>query len=254
MSHDGTKDGALAIHQHSDADLAQMVRQGDMEAYASLFERYRSLARGIAARELDNPVEAEDLASEAFLLVLRMLSQGRGPALSFRSYLVSVVLNLARDTNRRSQRALSIDDKNTFVEQPDGRDAVLEMFEAQDVARAFAKLPENYRDVLWATYVDQLRPRHLAAQFKIKPNAVSALRLRALERLRSEYMAQHLKEPTEPDCREHFNRLADYSRNKLRPVVRSLVQLHLEDCSTCVLKVETLALLTSLTTSSAEPK
>jgi DNA-directed RNA polymerase specialized sigma24 family protein len=52
---------------------------------------------------------------------------------------------------------------------------------------ALEALPERWRHALWQLEVEGIRPRELAAQWGVSPNAVSALGCRARAALRAAY-------------------------------------------------------------------
>ena len=82
-----------------DAELITAVRGGDVSAYGTLFERHVDAARRLA-RQLTSPSDADDLVSDAFAKVLRVLQNGGGPDLAFRAYLLTAVRRLHVDKIR----------------------------------------------------------------------------------------------------------------------------------------------------------
>jgi RNA polymerase sigma-70 factor (ECF subfamily) len=83
--------------------LVRRCRQGDESAYRELLQRYRAPAVYVAAQLLRDSTEAEDVAQEAFMRVLRSLHQYRGEA-SFYSWLYRIVINLCMDRLRHTAR------------------------------------------------------------------------------------------------------------------------------------------------------
>jgi bifunctional DNase/RNase len=53
---------------HTDAELVALARSGDADAFRTLIERHRAVARSLAARLVARPETAEDLLQEALLL------------------------------------------------------------------------------------------------------------------------------------------------------------------------------------------
>ncbi|MBA3265067.1 MAG: RNA polymerase subunit sigma, partial [Nocardioidaceae bacterium] len=77
----------------SDPELISAVRSGNGYAYGVLFERHRRAALTLA-RQIAGPSDADDLVSDAFIKVLRVLSGGGGPDVAFRAYLLTAVRRL----------------------------------------------------------------------------------------------------------------------------------------------------------------
>jgi len=143
----------------------------------------RSLVR-LARLFVDDRNAAEDLVQEAFLRLARhagrIESAGRAPA-----YLRSIVLNLARDHNRRglmslrhhaaSRRELEVDD--------DVADVLAKSDEHRRVVEAVRGLPRRQRDCVALRYFEQLSIDDVAATLGVSPNSVKTHLRRALDAL-----------------------------------------------------------------------
>jgi RNA polymerase sigma-70 factor (ECF subfamily) len=84
----------------ADEDLMPLVADGDVEAFAALYDRHSSAAYSLARRLTGGREEAEDLAQDAFLKVWRSAGSyqpGRG---SVRGWIHSVVRNQGIDLLR----------------------------------------------------------------------------------------------------------------------------------------------------------
>ncbi len=164
-----------------DDELVQAVRRGDQEAYGLLFARHREVARRVATRG-GTVGEADDVVAEIFARTLVQLRAGRGPTLSFRAYLLTAVRHEAGRRSAQARRCDPVADIEPFagtVEQPEADDRMRE---------AYAALPERWRKTLWQLEVEGVRPRELAAELGLTPNAVSALGCRARAALRAAYL------------------------------------------------------------------
>lgn len=218
----------------SDLALIRRTRAGDLDAYGTLHERHAGSARALAWRMSRSPADADDLVSEGFARVLSALQRGRGPEIAFRPYLLSTVRRLAYDRTDREQReapvAHDLDEPATL----DG-DPVVDGFERDTAAAAFASLPERWRMVLWHTEVEGQSPAEVADLLGIKPNAVAALAYRAREGLRQAYLSQHQPAPNRVrlECRTTRDRLAAYVRGGLTTAQEAKVREHLESCDDC---------------------
>lgn len=165
--------------------LLERVRSGDDAAFSALYQRTAPAARRAAYRIVRDVHIADDLAQEAFYLVLRAVRSGRGPTDSFAAYLVSTVRRLAYRQSTAQGRTVCTDDfaiwEAQFKTRSGGPQADL-------VNAAWASLPPRWRHVLWLIEVDRYSPAELASAMSLTPNAVSSLATRARQALRSAYL------------------------------------------------------------------
>ena len=148
----------------------------------------RSLVR-LARLFVDDRDAAEDLVQEAFLRLARHTRSiedvERAPA-----YLRSIVLNLARDHNRRGlvslrHRAAAGRDLDV-VDDP--ADELADRLARDDrhvaVLARVAALPRRQRDCVTLRYLEGLSPPEIAATLGLSPNSVKTHLRRGLEALR----------------------------------------------------------------------
>jgi len=141
----------------------------------------RSLVR-LARLFVDDRNAAEDLVQEAFIRLARnagrIRDRQRAPA-----YLRSIVLNLARDSNRRG--LVSMRHRSALV-APSGMidDDELTMREDQRlVLTALRDLPVRQRTCLVLRYYDELGPDDIATELGISRNSVKTHLQRGLAAL-----------------------------------------------------------------------
>lgn len=84
------------------ADLVQQARDGDRRAFGALVQRYLRAARAVALAELGDPVDAEDVCQDAFLVALERLDECRRPE-RFGGWLMQIVRNRARNLRRAAR-------------------------------------------------------------------------------------------------------------------------------------------------------
>ncbi|MEY2444573.1 MAG: hypothetical protein QOE00_1153, partial [Ilumatobacteraceae bacterium] len=215
----------------SDADLIAASRTGDADAYGELYRRHLPAARAAARAMCRNRSDVDDLVSEAFLNVLRILQNGNGPELAFRPYLLVAVRNRFYDRTRRRQE--------DPIDRPT-EELNLRLIESADVqedtmlaSAAFATLPERWQLVLWHTEVEGRTPAEIAPLLGMAPNAVAALAYRAREGLRQAFLQAHLQTPRDLACRECAAQLGAYVRDALSDRDRRKVDAHLSECASC---------------------
>ncbi len=216
----------------SDAELIALVRGGDLEAYGQLFSRHRDAALRLA-RQLTWAGDADDLVSDAFNGVLRVLTNGGGPDVAFRPYLLTAVRRRHIDSMRSGKRVRTTDDIEQFDRGQPFRDPAVAAFESTTAARAFTSLPERWQMVLWQMEVEGQKPAEIAVLLGISANSVSALAYRAREGLRQAYLQNHLADTGDAECRWVTERLGAYVRNGLARREGSKVSEHLDGCDRC---------------------
>ena len=143
----------------------------------------RSLVR-LARLFVDDRDAAEDLVQEAFLRLARHAGRieavERAPA-----YLRSIVLNLARDHNRRglvSLRHHATGGREIDV-GPDIADRLVRSEEHQRVLDAVRQLPNRQRDCITLRYFEELSIESIAATLGLSPNSVKTHLQRAMSAL-----------------------------------------------------------------------
>jgi RNA polymerase sigma factor (sigma-70 family) len=142
----------------------------------------RSLVR-LARLFVDDRNAAEDLVQEAFIRlsrnVHRIQDRARAPA-----YLRSIVLNLARDQNRRG--LVSLRHRLPLHDIDRGIEDQIDVGEDQrEVLDALRELPTQQRACLVLRYYDELGPDDIAATLGISRNSVKTHLQRGLAALES---------------------------------------------------------------------
>jgi RNA polymerase sigma factor (sigma-70 family) len=161
------------------------ARPADVDAFVSAM--YHEHAAGLVRMVrlfVDDRNAAEDLVQEAYIRLAR--SAGRiEDHRKAAAYLRSIVLNLARDQNRRGlvslRHQLPRDDREASVE-----DTVVLAEEHRRVVDALRVLPPRQRDCLILRYYDELTIDEIASSLEISRNSVKThltRGMRALEAL-----------------------------------------------------------------------
>ncbi len=230
-----TIDSGARFAEVSDADLIRGVRNGSREAQDHLYRRHRQVALNVAFRHTNSPSDAEDVVSEAFLRVFRIIERGAGPDEFFRAYLMTAVSREAFSRNKSASKQITVEDVQEFLPGDAHADDAMERHESTFAIVAFKALTERWKTVLWLTEVEELPPRDVAPILGMTPNAVSALAVRAREGLREAYLAAHLNGQSGvpascADIREH---LPAFIRGTLGNRNERSVKAHLKSCPNC---------------------
>ncbi|WP_373995290.1 zf-HC2 domain-containing protein [Nocardia africana] len=209
------------------------VRDGDTEAFGTLFERHVDAVRKYA-RARFRPSDADDLVSYAFHATLAALRKGLGPESAFRAYVLTSVRHQALSQKLRYNDRITLSDDMTrydMAEEP--VDTEFGRREHALLARALAlgTLSERVRLIL-ANF--GLPAAELARLIEApSANAANVARHRAMEELRAAYLQAQI--PHEPDesCRDTVEQLGAWVRGPLRKRAESRVNAHLQGCSSC---------------------
>jgi RNA polymerase sigma factor (sigma-70 family) len=220
----------------SDADLIVRVRDGDLEAYGTLYERHVEAANALARQISRSSSDADDLVADAFARVLTAIGNGNGPTESFRPYLLTAVRRRAYDRTTRASHEELVEDPGTdatFAEMVHELEAEDQVDQAL-ATTAFLALPERWQAVLWHTEVEESSPAEVGELLGINANATSVLAHRAREGLRQAYLQAHLAE-NDPgqECDETIHKLGAFVRGGLAKRAVAKVEFHLHECAKC---------------------
>ena len=216
----------------TDPELISRVREGDVDAYGTLFSRHVDAATRLARLLVGGP-DADDLVSEAFVKVLNVLLGGGGPDVAFRAYLLTAVRRLHVDKMRGQQRLTTTGDMTPYDPGVPFADPAIAGFEGGAAAKAFASLPERWQMVLWHLEVENQKPADIAPLLGMSANSVSALAYRAREGLRQAFLNMHSGDLLSDACRDTNDLMGAYVRQGLSRRDTAKVEDHLDECRRC---------------------
>ncbi|MFJ2935491.1 sigma-70 family RNA polymerase sigma factor [Streptomyces sp. NPDC087219] len=270
----GTDTAAEDHHEHdtvlpppvelppSDAELVQLMRDGDDSAYEELFRRHSDAVRRYARTCCRDAHTADDLTAEVFARTLQAVRGGAGPEQAVRAYLMTTVRRVAANWTKTQKREHLVEDFAVFAAEAArssevsdqtasfgagldlGAD-VLAMHEAEQslAMQAFRSLPERWQAVLWHTTVEEESPSEVAPLFGLTANATAVLASRAREGLKQAYLQAHVSQSLTAggDCARYADRLGAYARGGLRMRAERGLRKHLDECAKCRLAAGELA-------------
>ena len=184
--------GALAGAE-PDTQLMLRVRNGCLESFTALLERYRLPVTHYLFRMVQSRAIAEELAQEVFLRVFRSRTTYE-PTAKFTTWLFRIATHLAlnwlRDGKRERQQesldeqgaggmARQVEDKCPSVEQ-----LLLREAELREVRLAIDRLPPKQRAAILMHKYEELEYSQIAAVLGCSESAVKSLLFRAYETLR----------------------------------------------------------------------
>jgi RNA polymerase sigma factor (sigma-70 family) len=145
-------------------------------------EHARSLV-GLARLFVDHRDAAEDVVQEAFIRLSRSLHRIDDPSKAA-AYLRSIVLNLARDHNRRGLLSLRHAQRPVDLDPTGVDETITTRDDHQRVLTAVRALPRRQRDCLALHYLLELSVAEIADTLDLSPNSVKTHLKRGLASLR----------------------------------------------------------------------
>ncbi|MEX3610357.1 sigma-70 family RNA polymerase sigma factor [Rothia sp. LK2588] len=222
----------LAGSERTDEALLLAVREGNLEAFGELYERYLGMARAIAYKHTSQSSRVDDIVSEAFARILHALKNGKGPHSYMGGYLATTIAHLAGEFGMLATREVPSEQEH-LESMGSLDDTVLKLHDSDDVISAFTSLPERWQTVLWLTEVEAKKPREVAAAMDLSSNAVSALAIRAKESLKEGFLRAHQNAPATKDCNRFHAHISPYVRGSLSQKRSDALRSHMESCNYC---------------------
>lgn len=160
--------------------LIERCRTGDDIAFGELVERHKHLVYGMVWRLTNDRSRTDDLAQEVFLKIYRGLPYFRGEA-RLSTWIFRIVSNVcAQDRNTRR-----VEPSFDSVREPGQHDAAFADVELRDrIDKAIAQLPEKYRLLIAAHYLDGVKYEALAEALDMPIGTVKTHLYRAKRLLR----------------------------------------------------------------------
>jgi RNA polymerase sigma-70 factor, ECF subfamily len=164
----------------TDEQLMVAFSRGSTEAFSELFSRYKQPVFGFFRRRVADPAQAEELAQETFLAILRASSRYE-PRSLFRTYLYAIGFKILGAHRRKTAfRATFLGAATGFREPtlPAIADAELSL------RQAVGKLERLDREILLLREFEQLSYSEIAALLTLPVNTVRSRLFRARIALR----------------------------------------------------------------------
>lgn len=177
------------VQKERDMNDEQVELQGlralDPQAITAAHNHYFPELYRYAVYRLNDRLTAEDIASEALVLLLEAVAAGKGPKSSLRGWLIGTAANLINDHYRLAYKrpteplpAEIASDSHSPV------DHVEEVEREQVVNAALLELTPDQQHVLGLRFGGGYSLQETADIMKKNPNAVKALQFRGLASLR----------------------------------------------------------------------
>jgi len=184
----------------ADAPLLARLRAGEQDAFVALVERHHATMTRLARSLLSNRAVAEEVVQDTWLAALRGLDGFAGRS-SFRTWLLSILVNRARSAGVRERRSVPVGDAGPVVDRArfdasgawmappehwveDSDERLLAQGLAGDIRAALQELPERQREVVMLRDVDGLSAHEVCAVLELSDANQRVLLHRGRSRLR----------------------------------------------------------------------
>jgi RNA polymerase sigma-70 factor (ECF subfamily) len=175
-------------------ELIQRAKQGDLDCFNRLVERYQREVYNLCLRMLGNTQAAEDATQDAFLSAFRGVGKFRGG--SFRAWLCRIAANACRDQFRLQRRrpTTSLDTMPLELEfdqrAPSPEEYALRQELGEEINRALAALPPDQRLAVILRDIEGLDYEEIAQATASSLGTVKSRLSRGRARLRH-YLGQY---------------------------------------------------------------
>ncbi len=175
----------------SDEELFELLReQNDVQAFATLYERYAQQVYTYCLKMLGNKMEAEDLYQDIFLRMYDYRNSFHGGHFAGWLFTIARTQCLNRIRQRKNTVDESILNEMRFAVPPSWEDTLLLR---EQIDQALQKLPEPFREVIILRFYQELSFAEIAEQLGISLSLAKVRNFRALKMLR-QLLAPILKE------------------------------------------------------------
>jgi RNA polymerase sigma-70 factor (ECF subfamily) len=175
---------ARSLEADSDDALLGRINRGDQTAWRVLVDRHLPPLHGYAWYMLRDNAEAEDVAQEAFLRLMKKAADWQPGGAKLRTWLYRVAINLCID-RRRAPRPAALDDGFDSADPESGEASMVRGMDlARHVRVALDGLNERQRSAIVLVHYQGYSNAETAALMEISVEAVESLLARGRRRLR----------------------------------------------------------------------
>ncbi|MBP7050359.1 MAG: RNA polymerase sigma factor [Phycisphaerae bacterium] len=165
--------------EQSDAALVEAARQGRLDGFGALYERYHNPIVALAYAQLGDRHLAEDAAQEVFAVACRDLRSLRDRD-KFGPWLGGICRNVCRQMRRVRTRTAPLPEEPI---EPDANGQSQRQEESEAVRRAVWRLPDGERELIVMRYFNGFSQAKISQVLDLTPAAVNGRLTRAKRRI-----------------------------------------------------------------------
>lgn len=158
-----------------DIELVSRLKQGDLEAFDLMYNKYASKLYCFGMKYLKSPEDAEELVQSVFLKVWEN-AKNLKTELSFKSYIFTIAYNiickLFRNRYYWRKFAESSYAEDTQLTSPDIEDGMSYQVVLDRVQKIVNNLPEKQRAVFLKSKIEGKSTREIAMDLNLSPGTV----------------------------------------------------------------------------------
>jgi len=195
---------------YTDEDLVQKIKNGDIDAFDQLVQRYEGKIYSVAYRFMGNHADAGDLAQDTFIRMYQALPSFRGDS-SFATWLYRVAANACRDELRKRQRRRSVSMDEMIEASPANMPAAASDYSPEETAQrhetqrqvqeCLNQLSNDHRLILVMREIQGLSYEEIASVLDCSLGTVKSRISRARNALKEKIKEQG--ELLDRDCRQN---------------------------------------------------
>jgi len=162
------------IEKHDDQCLVQLLQEGNVVAFDSLFEIYSPKLFGFALKYLKNESDSEELVQEVFVQIWEHHHSLKSD-LSFKSYLFTITLNLIRKHfNKRAISLRYLESLQNVSETEETQNIHYSNYESilQQITIIIEKMPPRRREIFVKSKLEGKSSKEIADELNISDGTV----------------------------------------------------------------------------------
>jgi RNA polymerase sigma-70 factor (ECF subfamily) len=191
--------------RNDETAVVQLARDGDVEAFAVLYARYRDRVHATCLRMIKDPFLADDMLQQTFLCAFRRIRSFRGESL-FSTWLHRIAINVVLMYFRHCKTS-PIENVNVEMLYPDGDPLDAEYFHMEDrrlthamerveLEQAINSLPPGYRIMFVLHDIEGFEHTEIAALLGCTPGNTKSQLFKARKKLRAMLMPDETESDT----------------------------------------------------------
>jgi len=187
------------MHDEAIDRLVDQARQGDLQAFAAIFDAYHVPVYRFVASRVGNPTDAEDLTQLVFVKALEALPRYTARGVPFGGWLFRLARNTVIDHVRTRRETSKLEAASSRATEDAGPEVIAVLRDdLAAVAIALEELTEDQREVIALRFFAGLSAREAAVAMGRQEGTIRGLQFRAIGALRRSLGIELSGEP-EPD-------------------------------------------------------